>query len=133
MTKPPNSRPQDPALAELYDQMISRDQEMWQRLTERDVKLQDRMMDLFARILENSSVDRVMAAGFDSVTEQLKTQLSPLRELTPQRAQLKPEQKDLLGNMRLALARPVYAIAREDIPNRLFITDSGNKDGRTAS
>jgi hypothetical protein len=133
MTRPPNSRPQDPALAELYDQMISRDQEMWQRLTERDSKLQDRMMDLFARILENSSVDRVMAAGFDSVTEQLKAQLGPLRELTPQRAQLRPEQKELLGSMRLALARPVYAVAREDIPSRLFITDSGNKDGRTAS
>jgi len=133
MKKNDDASPQETVIAELLERMSERDRAMWAQLSERDSKLQDRMMELFARILENSSVDRVMAAGFDSVAEQLKAQLSPLRELTPQRAQLKPEQKELLGNIRLALARPVYALAREDSPSRLFITDSSNNDGRTAS
>ena len=130
MTK--NSRPTDPALAELYDQMISRDHEMWQRLTERDSKLQDGMMELFSRMLDNTSLDRVMATGFDNVSEQLKEQLSPLRDLTPRRAALDKEQKVLLKGLRLALTRPNYSFSREDAVSRVVPTD-GNKAGSFAS
>jgi len=130
MTK--NSRPTDPALAELYDQMISRDHEMWQRLTERDSKLQDGMMQLFSRMLDNTSLDRVMATGFDNVSEQLKEQLSPLRDLTPRRAPLDKEQKAQLKGLRLALTRPNYSFSREDSVSRIVPTD-GNKAGSFAS
>jgi hypothetical protein len=125
MTK--NSRPTDPALAELYDQMISRDHEMWQRLTERDSKLQDGMMELFSRMLDNSSLDRVMVNGFTAVSDQLKEQLAPLRDLTPNRAPLDDDQKALLKSLRLALTRPNYSLSPGDVPGRLVTTDSGNK------
>jgi hypothetical protein len=158
MTKTPDQGPQDARLAELYDRMASRDQAMWERLAERDSKLQDRMIDLCSRMLENSSVDRVVHDGFDKVSNQLKEQLSPLRDLTPSMVngftgvsnrledQLRPlrdlaayhaplddDQKILLKSLRLALARPNYSLSPGDVPGRLLTTDSGNKAGSFAS
>jgi hypothetical protein len=127
MRKNPDERPQD--IAELYEQMVSRDQAMWNQLTERDRRLQDGMMELFSRILENTSVDRVMAQGFSAVSEQLKEQLSPLRDLTPRRAPLDAEQKALLGSIRRALARPDFDFSSNDAAAGRIITASGNESG----
>ena len=116
-------------LAELYEQMVSRDQAMWTQLTERDRRLQDGMMELFSRMLENNSVDRVMVAGFTAVSEQLKEQLSPLRDLTPQRARLDAEQKAVLGSLRRALARPDYDLSASEATAGKIVTASGIDSG----
>jgi hypothetical protein len=133
MKRPTDPNPQETTLAEIYDRMMARDEQMWTHINRRDSKLQDRMMELFSRILDNSSVDRVMVAGFTTVSDQLKEQLSPLRDLTPHRAPLDTDQKVLLHSLRIALDRPDYALAREDIPGRLIIIDNSGNDGRTAS
>jgi len=106
---------QDVAITQLYRQMIERDQAMWKQLNERDRMLQDGMMELFSRMLDNSSVDRVMVAGFTEIAEQLREQLSPLRDLSPPREPLSEEQDALLISLRRALTRPDFSLSPGDI------------------
>ncbi|MDQ0564390.1 hypothetical protein QO004_006208 [Rhizobium mesoamericanum] len=107
----------DPAIAELYRLMVARDQLMWEQLTQRDSTLQDRMMDLFSRLLEASSVDRVLVSGFTEISEQLHEQLQPLRELAPSRTPLSDADDKALASLRRALARPDFSISQEDRPS----------------
>jgi hypothetical protein len=123
----------DPATAEFYKQLMSRDQAMWARLTERDSRQQVGLMELFSRMLENTSVDLVMATGFNKVSEQLHTQLSPLRDMTPRRAPLDEGQRVLLGSIRLALARQDFAFSIDELPSGIVTIDNGKDDRSFAS
>jgi len=123
----------DPATAEFYRQLISRDHEMWARMTERDNRQQVGLMKLFSQMLENSSVDRVMSKGFAEVSEQLHTQLSPLRDMTPRRAPLDAGQRALLGSIRLALARQDFDFSIDELPSGIVTIDNGKDDRSFAS
>lgn len=96
------------AVAELWRQMVSRDELMWQQLTQRDTELQGRMIDLFSRLLEANSVDRVLANGLGELSDQLKEQLAPLRELAHARANLSDHDDRRLASLNRALSRPNY-------------------------
>jgi len=114
---------QDVAIAQLYRQFEARDRAMWERFTERDGKLQDRMLELFAKILDTNAMDRVMAVGFNEIADQLHAQLEPLRELAPQRAQLDESEDAVLASLRRALTRPDYSILTEDRPGQVVLGD----------
>jgi hypothetical protein len=104
--EPPRST--DAAIAELWRQMVSRDELMWQQLTQRDTELQGRMIDLFSRLLEANSVDRVLANGLGELSDQLKEQMAPLRELTRARIDLSDFDDRRLASLNRALSRPNY-------------------------
>lgn len=96
------------AIAELWRQMVSRDELMWQQLTQRDTELQGRMIDLFSRLLEANSVDRVLANGLGELSDQLREQMAPLRELARPRADLSEFDDRRLASLNRALSRPNY-------------------------
>jgi hypothetical protein len=96
------------AIAELWRQMVTRDELMWQQLTQRDTELQGRMIDLFSRLLEANSVDRVLANGLGELSDQLREQMAPLRELTRPRADLSDFDDRRLASLNRALSRPNY-------------------------
>lgn len=95
----------DAAIAELWTQMVTRDQMMWEQLTQRDTELQGRMIELFSRLLETNNMDRVLVHGFSELADQLKEQMAPLRELAPQRTLLPEEADRRLASLNRALAR----------------------------
>ncbi len=121
----------DPAIAELYRLMVSRDQMMWEELTKRDSALQDRMMELFSRLLEASSVDHVMVSGFTVIAEQLHEQLQPLRELAPSRTPLSDADDKVLASLRRALARPDFSISPGERPGAVVLEDASQTFSRS--
>lgn len=95
-------------IAELYRLMVARDQAMWDQLTNRDSLLQDRMLELFSRLLDANSIDRVLVTGFTEISEQLKEQMQPLRDLSRPHAVLNPMDDAALASLRRALSRPDF-------------------------
>jgi hypothetical protein len=124
---------QDPAIAAIFRQMSARDQAMWAQVLERDSQHQERMMEIFSRMLDNSSVDRVLAKGFNKVSEQLHTQLGPLRDLTPSRAPLDEGQRATLASIRLALARQDFSFSLDELPSGIVSIGNGKDDRSFAS
>jgi hypothetical protein len=98
----------DLGVAALFERMITRDQQMWQQLTQRDNVLQDQLMELFSRMIETNAVDRVLSHGFGEVSEQLSAQLAPLRQLGPQITPLEPADDQRLAALGNALRRQDY-------------------------
>ena len=130
--KPPEKNAQalatELALAQLFTQMVDRDQQMWQRLSERDSQLQGQMVGLFSQLLQANSVDRVLVKGFHEVTEQLKAQVGPLRSLGREYVALPAPDDALLATLQRALVRPDFtqvdaALAIKDVGLLAIPTD----------
>lgn len=121
----------NPAVAELYRVMVARDQAMWDQLTQRDSALQDRMLDLFSRLLEANSIDRVLVKGFDEIAGQLQEQLEPLRDLAPSRTQLEPADDAALASLRRALVRPDFSRPSEGGAGAVVTANVSQIDSRS--
>jgi transposase len=115
MPKPPNEAdPEQVAtlgdLMAMFKEVLARDEAMWTKLSSRDVKLQEQMIGIFARLADASSVDQVLVNGFDAVAEQIKAQVAPLRSLGRSYEPLKPEADKLLATLQRALRRPDFSL-----------------------
>ncbi len=99
----------DTYLNEVLHHMDVRTQLILEQCAQRDAVLQEKFIDLFSRLLDASSLDRVLVAGFSEVSDQLGAQLAPLRELARQYTPLSDEDDARLASLRRALERPNFS------------------------
>ena len=97
-------------LAQLFGEMLLRDQVMWNRLSERDDQLREQMVGMFQRVVDTNAIDKVLVKGFSEVSKNIAAQTAPLRSLGREYAPLNDDSARRLDALNTALARPNFSM-----------------------
>ena len=98
----------------------------------------DLLEELFVRLAKAGATESILAHGFESVSERLKSitnQLAPLKALGPEEPQLTDDQKTRKENLLAALVAPDPNVppARASVPPPREDGRAANRSGRSAS
>ena len=88
--------------------IVERDGDFWDKFAERDAAMQEKVLDLVSQIVDANSVDRVLGSGLHEIAEQIRIQMSPLREIPNTHRKLAEDEDAQLVSLQLALERPDF-------------------------
>ncbi|WP_298093420.1 hypothetical protein [uncultured Sphingomonas sp.] len=96
-------------LGEWMNQMMARDNQMWEQLNRRDNDMQKQLLELFSQLLAANSVDRVVVSGFDEMGKLLREQMGPLRTIGRDYGELDQDTNRRLETLQKALERQDFS------------------------
>jgi hypothetical protein len=131
MKKPPEDTPDMQVaipLGEWMTAMMERDNQMWEKLNSRDERVLGEVLKLFSQVVEATSIDHVVAHGFDEASKQIGQYVAPLRSLGREYSEPGEGVNETLEILHRALKREDFTAVDDD--NSIHHSDTNQDSSR---